>query len=326
VFSSFLKGAIVRHLRAFWFALLLLPFVIAQRDAVALQDQIAGVAPVAIRIPQALVNTSIEPLQIFDGRPEDPNSNWAVGWYEAFGPLADSGNSVFYGLPDFFKAGPGVFWFVENLVAGDSIDVTGADGLVYPYVISSVTTYERTTAPIGEIFNDTGEEMLTLFSAVPPYDEQTDSYLGLLVIRAVPNGEPVPQLESDTTLANDASCALHPQELEINGRFLAPVPSDSDTRRQLTLTSAVPARAEDIASIEQTLQAATPCLVAVREALMLTDGRIVALVGPPGMIPLEELVSPGGFDSLDTAPQARSLVYVLFAPGTEGWTAQGTPW
>jgi len=290
-----------------------------------MQDQTASIAPVAIRIPKALINTSIEPLQVAGGKPENPSSTWAVGWYEGFGPLRNAENTIFYGYPDFYGVGPAVFWFLGSLLEGDAIEVTGDDGLVYPYLVTSVTSYEQATAPIAEIFGDAGEEVLTLFSGAPPYDTQ-GNYLNLVVVRATPAGEPFALLAGTATGTGAIDCSLDPQALQINGETPAPVNVGPEARDLTNLASAVPASEDDIASIEAALQTATTCPIAVREALVLEDGRIITLVGQPGMIPLDDLVSPGGFDSLSTAPQARALAYILFTPGSDGWVIEGIPW
>jgi hypothetical protein len=311
-------------LRAFSFVLLLTLFAGHSAPAIALQDQPAGVTPVAIRIPTAVVDTTIEPLQITDGAPQTPGSTWAVGWYEQLGTLADSENTVFYGLPDYYRVGPAVFWFLPNLVAGDSIEVTGNDGLIYPYIVDSATTYDRATAPLGEIFGQTGEEMLTIFTAAPPYDSE-GNYVSLVVVRGVPSGEPFAPLESSAADVTSDLCVLAPHTLQMNGQSLAPVEVGETAREQLDLSGAIPASDEIIASIQSSLQSATGCPIVIREALALTDGRVLTLVGPPGSIPLDELVSPGGFDSLGTAPEAKVLAYVVFSPTGDGWSAEGVP-
>ena len=314
----------MRHVRVLWFALLL-ALVSGPLAAVAMQELTTGVAPFAIRIPKAMVNTTIEPLQIADGSPENPAGTWTVGWYEQYGPLGDGETTILYGYPDFLGVGPAVFWFLPGLREGDAIEVTGDDGFIHPFVVSSVAMYERASAPLGEIFGDTGEEVMTLFSGAPPYDDQ-GNYLNLVVIRATPAGDPFAMLTSPGTADAETPCTLDPQALKIDGQTPAAVDTGPEARDLVDLASAVPADAQTIESIQTIVQAAASCPIAVREAMVLPDGRVITLVGPPGIVPLDELTTPGGFTSLSSAPEARAFAYILFSPNNGGWEAAGIPW
>ena len=313
----------MRRVPGYWFGLLVLAVVIAQPVAgSARQEATSGIVPVAIRIPKALINTTVEPLKIADGSAENPSGTWTVGWYEQYGPLGHGDNTIFYGYPDFLGVGPAVFWFLPDLIAGDAIEVLGDDELIHPFVVDSVAMHEWASPPLEEIFADHESETLTFFGPAPPYDEQ-GRFLGLVLVRAVPAGEPFALLErASRTEAVD--CYLDPRLLKIDGHSVYPIDVEG-TAGTTDLAGAVPADAQTVESIQAILQAAD-CPIAVREALLLEDGRVITLVGPPGFIPLDELTSVGGYDSLSSAREAKVMAYVLFAPNNGGWEAEGISW
>jgi len=99
-------------------ALSLLLFAVAIPDLVAArptaaQDVGGGETPAAIRIPQALVDTPIEPRGIRNGVPESPSGTWVISWYDETSLMGVPGNAVMTGVSDAFVTGPSVFHFLE---------------------------------------------------------------------------------------------------------------------------------------------------------------------------------------------------------------------
>ena len=144
----------------------------------------AGVRPIAIEIDRAAVNAEIEALDVVDGRMQDPTGPWVVAWYEDLAGLGEAGNVVMAGHIDYWNVGPAVFYTVGQLVEGDEITVTGADGEVYTYQVEWVRQYDADDAPLEEIVGGTTEEALTLITCGGTFDYTDGEYLQRTVVRA----------------------------------------------------------------------------------------------------------------------------------------------
>lgn len=322
------------------FLVWLVALVAALPQTIAAQDAAPpGVAPVAIRIPQALVDTVIEPLAIPGGVPALPTSPWTVGWYEDTAPLGVPGNIVMAGYSDWWDVGPAVLRYVGLLPPGSLIELIGADGNLYRYALEWVDSYPRDTAPIGVIF-DAGlgtDEMLTIYLGADPYDPVTSEYLSILVLRARRTADaPVPApAQAPSTLYDPAGCPVAPNTLPLPSSDqpwpypVAPAddPAPSAYFEPLGIPQAVPAGPDIVAAIDAEIAKVTPCKVAVRSALHLPDGNVLALVGPVGAIPLAEITGTILPDTRGvTDPTLANLfAYLLYVPEDGGWKLPFSP-
>lgn len=318
----------------------LVTLVAAFPPAVAAQDPAPpGVTPMSIRIPQALVDTVIEPLAIPGGVPALPTSPWTVGWYEETARLGVPGNIVMAGYSDWWDVGPAVLRYVGLLPPGSPIELIGADGNVYRYALEWIDSYPRDTAPIGVIF-DSGlgaDEMLTIYLGADPYDPVTSEYLNILVLRArrtVDPPTPVP-VQPPATLHDPEGCPVVPTTLPLPTSaqpWPYPVAPPDDTSpstylQYFGIAQATAADPETVAAIDALIAQVTPCNVAVRQALRLPDGNVLALVGPAGAIPLAELTGTVLPDTQGvTDPTlANVFAFLLFVPEDGTWTLPFSP-
>lgn len=143
-----------------------------------------GVEPVAIRIPDASVQASVEQIEIVDGVMQDPTGPWVVSWYKETAGLGEVGNVVMSGHLDYWDVGPAVFYYVGQLVEGSVIEVTGADEHVYEYEVEYVVNYDADNAPIQDIVGKTPNESLTLITCGGPFDYTNGVYLQRTVVRS----------------------------------------------------------------------------------------------------------------------------------------------
>lgn len=297
--------------------------------------QEGGVAPVAIRVRQALIDTAVEPLAIVDSVPGLPSSPWIVGWYRETGRLGVPGNAVMTGYRDWWKVGPSAVWLLDQLRPGNTIDLTGDDGNLYRYRIASSKTYDKDEAPLQEIFGESAEETLTLLTDTGPFDVTTGQYEQLVVIQAGRDAEPPARAPEVPPAALDSppGCPVAPVTLDLPTSdgpypFLVdglpyPFPGSS----QMGITAAKVASTDDVAAIDALLQSAAECDVAVREALALADGYLLALVGPAGSVPLEALTAVVTRDppGITDETLARLFAYMLFVQGADGWALIPAP-
>lgn len=110
-----------------------------------------GQIPVAMRIPDAGVDAEVERQQIVDGQMLDPTGPWVVAWYEQTARAGAIGNCVGAGHVDYWGVGPSVFYDLSDIGEGSLIDVTGKDGTVYTYEVTSVRRVDITTLSVEEL-------------------------------------------------------------------------------------------------------------------------------------------------------------------------------
>jgi sortase (surface protein transpeptidase) len=110
-----------------------------------------GQIPVAMRIPDAGVDAEVERQQIVDGQMLDPTGPWVVAWYEQTARAGAIGNCVGAGHVDYWGVGPSVFYDLSDISEGSVIDVTGRDGTVYTYAVTSVRRVDITTLSVDEL-------------------------------------------------------------------------------------------------------------------------------------------------------------------------------
>jgi sortase (surface protein transpeptidase) len=143
-----------------------------------------GVIPVAIQIPNAFVDAQVESIQIVDGVMLDPTGPWVISWYEQSPKLGEIGNILMAGHLDYWDVGPAVLYNINNLNQGDTIEVTGEDGIVYTYEIDWRENFAAANAPLDKIVGPTENESLTIITCGGPFDYTNGVYLERTVVRA----------------------------------------------------------------------------------------------------------------------------------------------
>jgi sortase (surface protein transpeptidase) len=143
-----------------------------------------GVVPVAIQIPNAFVDAQVETNEIVDGVMQDPTGPWVISWYKESPKLGEVGNILMAGHLDYWDVGPSVLYNINNLNQGDTISVTGEDGIVYTYEVDWRENFATADAPLDKIVGPTDNESLTLITCGGPFDYTNGVYLERTVVRA----------------------------------------------------------------------------------------------------------------------------------------------
>lgn len=145
---------------------------------------VEGVLPVAIQIPNALVDAQVESREIVDGVMQDPTGPWVISWYKESPKLGVVGNMLMAGHLDYWDVGPAVLYNINNLNQGDTISVTGEDGEIYTYEVDWRENFETANAPLDKIVGPTENESLTLITCGGPFDYANGVYLERTIVRA----------------------------------------------------------------------------------------------------------------------------------------------
>ncbi|TSB48167.1 class F sortase [Alkalicoccobacillus porphyridii] len=161
-------------------------------EAEAIQSQIKqqeeqrnqGVTPAHIRIPSIGVDADIEDVGILEngqmGVPEDVDG---VGWFEPGTNPGAIGNSVMAGHVD-SRTGPAVFFDLEDLVEGDEIIIEDQDGQELTFEVKYQESYDRSNAPIQDIFGAANTRNLNLITCSGTFNRDEGTHEERLVVYA----------------------------------------------------------------------------------------------------------------------------------------------
>jgi sortase (surface protein transpeptidase) len=141
-------------------------------------------APVSLTIPLIGVRTQLIALGLTTaGELQVPSSTSVAGWYTG-GPRPGAiGSSIIVGHID-SVSGPGVFYRLPELVAGDKIYIKRADGTLVEFRVTSVQTYPKDRFPTEDVYGAVPDAELRLITCGGAFDAGTGHYLSNIVVYA----------------------------------------------------------------------------------------------------------------------------------------------
>jgi LPXTG-site transpeptidase (sortase) family protein len=141
--------------------------------------------PVALTIPSIGVQTSLVHLGLTAaGALQVPSSTAVAGWFTGSPRPGATGSAVIAGHID-SKAGPGIFFRLSSLRAGDKVYVRRADGTLAAFRVTSISRYAKDKFPTAAVYGATPDAELRLITCGGTFDYATHSYLSNTVVYAV---------------------------------------------------------------------------------------------------------------------------------------------
>jgi sortase (surface protein transpeptidase) len=138
--------------------------------------------PVRLTIPAIDVATSVGKLGLqADHQVMVPTSTTTVGWYIDGAAPGQIGSAVILGHVDSYL-GPGVFFQLKSLKAGDRINLVLADGVVTRFAVTEVVEYSKTTFPDQLVYGSHGTQSLQLVTCGGTFDHATGHYESNVVV------------------------------------------------------------------------------------------------------------------------------------------------
>jgi sortase family protein len=155
------------------------PLSTAERSEHPRRPSLRGIKPVRIELPSLGVGAPIVPVAVSrDGALAVPENPQVVGWWSGGGePL------VLDGHVDTAAAGPGAFFHLVDLTAGDTVGLTGADGAEHRFRVTEVRDYPKPTLP-SEVFRPAAR--LVIITCGGHFDRRTLQYVDNIVAYADP--------------------------------------------------------------------------------------------------------------------------------------------
>jgi sortase (surface protein transpeptidase) len=140
--------------------------------------------PVSLVIPLIGVNTQLITLGLTAGGAlQVPSSTSVAGWFTGSPRPGAIGSAIIVGHIDSIS-GPGVFWRLSELRAGDKVYVKRADGTLVEFRVTSVQTYLKDRFPTRAVYGPTPDPELRLITCGGAFDYATGHYLSNIVVYA----------------------------------------------------------------------------------------------------------------------------------------------
>lgn len=152
--------------------------------------------PTTLWIPAIGLAVSLSTLgQNADGSVQVPTDVQQPGWFRLGPTPGQVGSAVILGHVDSYK-GPGVFFQLRTLAAGDPVYVSLADGETVQFAVNSVAMYSKQQFPAQRVYASHGSSALQLVTCGGVFDGQTGSYLSNIVVYSslvavIPGSAPV---------------------------------------------------------------------------------------------------------------------------------------
>ncbi|GAA1880860.1 hypothetical protein GCM10009836_72710 [Pseudonocardia ailaonensis] len=140
--------------------------------------------PTAVRIPklgvdQRLTSLGLDPA----GAMQVPDSANDIGWFRDGAVPGDPGPAVLAAHVDLGHRA-GAFTALRTLTAGDTVEVTRADGTTAVFAVTDVTTVDKDAFPTDQVFGPTPLSRLTLVTCGGTLDRSAGRYLSNVLVRA----------------------------------------------------------------------------------------------------------------------------------------------
>ncbi|MHB8621568.1 MAG: class F sortase [Chloroflexota bacterium] len=138
--------------------------------------------PVRLVIPAINVDAAVQPVgNTSDGAMDVPKRWGDVGWYGLGFRPGEDGSAVMAGHLD-STTGRAVFWNLNRLKVGDSVDVRNSDGSRLSFAVASKELYAFDNAPLRKIFGPADVPELNLITCSGAFDRASRNYDKRLVV------------------------------------------------------------------------------------------------------------------------------------------------
>ncbi|HUY43787.1 MAG TPA: class F sortase [Acidimicrobiales bacterium] len=139
-------------------------------------------SPRTVSIPALGVRASIVKLGLTaNHQVQVPKTTTVVGWYKLGPAPGQIGSSVLLAHVD-STTGPGVFFYLKNLQAGNLVNVTLANGTVTHFRVEKVVEYSKTAFPDRLVYGNHRSRELQLVTCGGAFDRSTGSYESNVVV------------------------------------------------------------------------------------------------------------------------------------------------
>lgn len=132
--------------------------------------------PLSISIPKIQVNTSLVPVGLQpNGAVALPPGFDIAGWYDKSPTPGELGPSIIVGHVDSYK-GIAVFWRLRELLPGDKIIISRADGSEAAFRVTSLRQFSQKSFPTQEVYGNIDYAGIRLITCSGTFSETSQHY------------------------------------------------------------------------------------------------------------------------------------------------------
>ena len=140
--------------------------------------------PVLLTIPLIGVSTPLITLGLTSsGALQVPSSTSVAGWYTGSPKPGAIGSAIIVGHIN-SVSGPGVFFRLSELRAGDRVYVKRSDGTLVEFRVTTVQMYLKDRFPTEAVYGPTPDAEVRLITCGGAFDSATGHYLSNMVVYA----------------------------------------------------------------------------------------------------------------------------------------------
>jgi hypothetical protein len=140
--------------------------------------------PIRLRIPTALVDTELQPLdRLPDGSIDVPRDPATAGWYKDGPRPGQPGPAVMLGHVD-GPRGPAVFFHLAELPLGAAVYVDTSDRRTETFRVTGLTRVPKADFPTDLVYAPTLESSLRLVTCGGTFDAATGHYRDNVIVYA----------------------------------------------------------------------------------------------------------------------------------------------
>ena len=133
-------------------------------------------APMWIRIPAIAVSAPVDPLGLNrDGTLEVPDNFARAGWYTGRPTPGEAGPAIIVAHRS-SRRGPGAFWRLPEVLPGQQVVVTRADGRRVLFVVDRLEQHRKAAFPTGAVYGPTPEAALRLITCGGPFEPALEDH------------------------------------------------------------------------------------------------------------------------------------------------------
>lgn len=141
--------------------------------------------PVAVRIAGIGLEAPVISVGVDERNDFDVPAADTVGWYKYSSTPGSIGSTVLAAHVD-YAGQEGAFFNLEEVTAGEILEVEMADGSIMQYEVTDSVLYDKQALPAEDLFRKDGAPTLQLITCGGDFDSSERSYLGNLVVTAEP--------------------------------------------------------------------------------------------------------------------------------------------
>jgi len=141
--------------------------------------------PIRLIVPKLSIDTTIEPVSVTDNNVMEVPDGWdKAGWYTRAVKPGEAGTAVIVGHYDNQFGAPAIFYYLNQLEAGDKVYILSGDGKELNFTVIQKSTYPFWSSIDDLLIHDKNKNLI-LITCGGWWNQEIHNYSERLVVQAV---------------------------------------------------------------------------------------------------------------------------------------------